>query len=62
MRENDDNSNNEFAFSHSTEVMDEVSKADVKPLTQDKEKQRDTDHAAEVNIINNTDHAAEVME
>jgi hypothetical protein len=67
MGENDDDSNNKFAFSHSIEVMDEVLKADVKSLTQDKEKQLDniinnTDHAAEVNIINNTDHIAEVTD
>jgi hypothetical protein len=30
--ENDDNSNAEFPSSHSSEVMDEVLKADVKPF------------------------------
>ncbi len=61
MGENDDNSEGEFPISHSTDVMDEVSKSDVKP-TQDKDKPRDTDHAAEVYIINNSDRTAEVMD
>ena len=62
MGENDEDSNAEFPSSHSTGGMDEVSKADVKPFSQDKEKPCDTDHALEVNIINNTDHAAEVTD
>ncbi len=60
MRENDDNSNDDLLNTM-------ISKAVVKPLTQDKEKQLDniinnTDHAAEVNIINNTDRAMELMD
>jgi hypothetical protein len=60
--ENDEDSNAEFPSSHSTGGMDEVSKADVKPFSQDKKKPCDTDHALEVNIINNTDHAVEVTD